>query len=338
MTGGSVWFPVHGGEEPPTLASAMFDSTFENSSMKNYKRQVARAVVRKPLDDAGTVVIIPARNEANTIGQVVSQTRRYSKNVVVVDDRSEDGTARIALQFAARVIPSAGPVGYGNALRTGFEYARSSGFSTLVTLDGDGAHNPSNIRTLLAAHVGTGSSVTVGDRFAQSHLTVIPSSKRLANHFASYLFHRVLGTSLRDVACGLRCIAAPVADRLLNSRTSPGFGFLVELLKVASLEPGGIGSAPVDVRYNAAELLCTKQEELLDVLVALAQEVEPNSELAALLARLNTNVGKLCPITVVLPDVVLCVLPIPEAQGYIFQAQHFSLSNQRIGETFDLRE
>ncbi len=302
--------------------------------MENYSRKVARTIVPMPLE-AGTVVIIPARNEEKTIGQVISETRRFTTNVVVVDDQSGDSTARIGLQFGAKVIPTAGPVGYGNALRTGFEYAKSCGFSTIVTLDGDGAHDPSDIGALHAAHLRTRSSVTIGDRFARGDPTIIPSTKRLANHFASHLVHRVLGISLRDVACGLRCIAATMVDQLLKTRTSPGFGILVELLKLASMEPGSIGSAPVDVRYNATELLCTKQRELLDLLCALAQELDPSSELSLLLARLNTTVDEFQPVTVVLPDVVLCVLPIYETRGYVFQAQHASLRNQTIGEVLD---
>ncbi len=305
--------------------------------MKDHNRDVAHTTFPKPLEP-GTVVIIPARNEEKTIGQVISETRRFTKNVVVVDDQSGDSTARIASQLGAMVIPTAGPVGYGNALRTGFAYAKCCGFSTIVTLDGDGAHDPSDICALHAAHLRTGSSVTIGDRFAQGHPTMIPSSKRLANHFASHLVHRVLGISLRDVACGLRCICAAVADQLLNIGASAGFGILVELLKLASMEPGRIGSAPVDVRYNATEFLCTKQRELLDLLGALAQELDPNSELAMLLARLNTSVDKFQPVTVVLPDVVLCVLPIYETRGYVFQAQHASLRNQTIGEVLDFGE
>ena len=126
-----------------------------------------------------------------------------------------------------------------------------------------------------------------------------------------------------------------MVDQLLKTRTSPGFGILVELLKLASMEPGSIGSAPVDVRYNATELLCTKQRELLDLLCALAQELDPSSELSLLLARLNTTVDEFQPVTVVLPDVVLCVLPIYETRGYVFQAQHASLRNQTIGEVLD---
>lgn len=302
--------------------------------MKIENSAVVRTKVLDPLDGR-TVVIVPARNEEKTIGQVVSEIRQFTKNVVVVDDQSEDSTASLGLQFGAKVIPTAGPVGYGNALRTGFEYAKSCGFSAIVTLDGDGAHDPADIRALHAAYLRSGSSVTIGDRFAEDRPTMIASSKRLANYFASHLFNLVLGISLRDVACGLRCIAATVADQLLKTSTSSGFGILVELLKLASMAPGSIGSAPVDVRYNAAELLSTSQRELLDVLGALSHELDPSAELAVLLTRLTTAVDKFEPVTVVLPELVLCVLPIYQTSGYLFQAQHISLRNQTIGAVLD---
>src|SRR3989442_10556053 len=81
---------------------------------------------------------IPAHNEAKTIGSVVISAMQYVDEVAVIDDGSTDGTASIAERAGATVIRHDGNQGYGAAIRSCFEYARTNGTQVLVILDGDG--------------------------------------------------------------------------------------------------------------------------------------------------------------------------------------------------------
>ena len=67
-------------------------------------------------------VIIPAYNEAKNIGRVIKNVRRYSKNVIVVDDGSTDRTNELARVSGALVLQHGRNLGKGLALKTGFDY------------------------------------------------------------------------------------------------------------------------------------------------------------------------------------------------------------------------
>jgi glycosyltransferase involved in cell wall biosynthesis len=66
---------------------------------------------------------------------------------LVVDDGSSDQTAEIARQSGVRLIQHPYNIGYGAALKTGYRYARGE---IIVTIDGDGQHDPGDIARLLA--------------------------------------------------------------------------------------------------------------------------------------------------------------------------------------------
>lgn len=84
--------------------------------------------------DRGYDVIVPARNEASTIGRVVVSARSSVgvREVIVVDDHSDDETARIAQQRGARVVKSQGRADKAAALATG---VAASTAQTLVFFD-----------------------------------------------------------------------------------------------------------------------------------------------------------------------------------------------------------
>jgi glycosyltransferase involved in cell wall biosynthesis len=89
--------------------------------------------------------LIPAHNEAPRLGEVLA---RLDLPVLVVDDRSQDGTARIALEHGATVIPSSRP-GYAGAIATGHAWMRERGIHRCVQLDADGQHPPEAVHRLL---------------------------------------------------------------------------------------------------------------------------------------------------------------------------------------------
>ncbi|GAH90181.1 unnamed protein product, partial [marine sediment metagenome] len=93
---------------------------------------------------------IPCFNEQNFIGDVVTRARKYVDKVIVIDDGSTDDTAKVAHAAGAEVIRHEARKGAGAATKSGFEAAKRSNADILVTLDGDGQHNPDDIPELLA--------------------------------------------------------------------------------------------------------------------------------------------------------------------------------------------
>ena len=282
------------------------------------------------------IVVVPARNEGTMISNVITAIQAVTGNIVVVDDRSADDTATIARTMRVNLVTTTEQSGYGSALRRGFEFAIEHGFSTIVTLDGDGAHDPSQIAELYSAHQSTDCCLSIGDRFSWTSESFIPSSKRLANRIASHVVNKLLGTSLKDVACGFRMIETNFAKKLLERPTSNGFGFAYELLAAAATDRRAIGSAPVDVRYDASEILCTNQNELLEFLEVTHREAVRCADLYRALGGLKSAVANLKGATMVLPNSVICAIPVQQVNGYIFQAQHPFLHTRSIGDTFSL--
>jgi glycosyltransferase involved in cell wall biosynthesis len=116
------------------------------------------------------VAIVPAYNEAGVIGRVVEEIHSADPRieVVVVDDASSDGTARIARVRGATVLQLPFNVGIGGAVQTGFKYAVEQGYDLAVRLDGDGQHDASEIPKLLAPVEHGEADLVIGSRFAET--------------------------------------------------------------------------------------------------------------------------------------------------------------------------
>ncbi|MCP4608212.1 MAG: glycosyltransferase family 2 protein, partial [Planctomycetes bacterium] len=114
---------------------------------------------------AKVIVGIPAYNEERFIAQIVLGVSKYADEVVVVDDGSTDRTAEVAKAAGASVIQHKINKGAGAATESCFKEARRRNADVLITMDGDGQHNPEEIvRVAVPALTGT-ADVVIGSRF-----------------------------------------------------------------------------------------------------------------------------------------------------------------------------
>lgn len=113
-----------------------------------------------------TLVIIPAFNEAANLAGVVAGIRaNFDGEVLVIDDGSEDDTAREAVRAGALVLRHACNLGIGAAVQTAFLYALAHGYDQVVRVDGDGQHDPAYIPRLLEVLAAGEADIVVGSRF-----------------------------------------------------------------------------------------------------------------------------------------------------------------------------
>lgn len=97
------------------------------------------------------LVIVPALNEAESIGRTIASIRQYAPefDIVTIDDGSTDGTAELAAAAGSKVLRMPYNLGIGGAMQAGYVYADENGYEVAVQVDGDGQHDPRQIKDLL---------------------------------------------------------------------------------------------------------------------------------------------------------------------------------------------
>lgn len=155
------------------------------------------------MNDLTVSIVIPAKNEAGAIGNVIESIRQHVPNaeILVVDDGSTDETATISETVGARVVRHRYSMGNGAAIKTG---ARSATGDVMVFMDADGQHDPADIPRLLE-RVENGFDMAVGARSGDSHASAGRGlANRLYNRIASYM----TGQPIADLTSGFRAVRA----------------------------------------------------------------------------------------------------------------------------------
>jgi glycosyltransferase involved in cell wall biosynthesis len=181
------------------------------------------------------LIAIPAYNEERFIGSVVVQARRISHAVVVIDDGSSDQTAQVAEAAGAVVERHPENQGKAEALNTAFRYARESGASILVVLDGDGQHSAEEIRRLVAPIQRGDADIVVGSRFLVESSGDIPRVRRLGQLAITAVTNACSGVPITDSQSGFRAFSRRAIETFLFG--AKGFNVEVEM-QFSALEHG----------------------------------------------------------------------------------------------------
>ena len=272
--------------------------------------------------NSNTVVVIPARNEARTISSIVQEIVKLSLAVIVVDDGSADETTYEAERVGAVVIRHRDTKGYTSAVLTGISEANRRMAKHIVTLDGDGAHDPQDVPSLLSNHIDGGFSLTIGNRLLSSGLAA-HSTKLLVNRLAWPMLQRASGMHLPDgdYASGLRVYSHEFAQRMLiEGQHLKPFGLCFFSIFDAIRSGLKVSFFPCNVRYDASRLLYTNRGEFLDFLSTVIDLAEDKGFMASCLA-LQKAVQKKEKLRFILCGKTTYAIPLGCADGYIFQEQ-----------------
>ena len=142
----------------------------------------------------GILIVIPARNEATTIGNVLRGLHAAGwHDVLVVNDQSTDDTGAVAKAAGARVLTPVLPVGAWGGMQAGIRYALRHGYQAVITMDADGQHEVGEIPTLLDAR-------------GQADLVIgaFPERASRLRQLAWHWFRQLAGFDLRDLTSGFR--------------------------------------------------------------------------------------------------------------------------------------
>ena len=206
-------------------------------------------------------LLIPAYNEARTIGQIVSRACKIMDPVIVIDDGSRDDTAQIAQDSGAFVLKHRVNSGKGSALRTGFQYALDQGYDAVITMDSDGQHDVDDIPGFLKVFKENYSlrkrrrgrsgkekvlGVIIGSRMHD--ISTMPAVRKCTNKLTSFIGSLLVHQEIEDSQSGFRLISTDVL-RTVELETS-GFEMESELLIKASRVGFRIVSVPIKTIYG----------------------------------------------------------------------------------------
>lgn len=171
---------------------------------------------------------IPVYNEAKYVQAVLSEVRRYSPQILVVDDGSTDGTSQLLDQLPGIFrVTHVKNRGYGAAIRSSFDYAVHHNFDVLVTMDCDGQHEPSRIPLMVEA-IGN-CDIASGSRYLRDFRqnTPVPEDRLRINRMVSEELNRRFGLELTDAFCGFKAYRVCALKKL--NITEDGWGMPLQL-------------------------------------------------------------------------------------------------------------
>lgn len=195
------------------------------------------------------VVGISAFNEERMIAKVVVRSQKYVDKVLVVDDGSQDDTGLIAKNLGAIVIRHEKNLGKGAGLRDCFEWAKQNGADILVTLDGDGQHDPYKIPLLIDALETSEADVVVGSR--TSRPPDMPRYRWVGERALDLVTQVKVGGKVIDAQSGFRAYSRKAIENLVAAES--GMGVDSEIIMRADRSGMRIVEVPVASTYSGLD-------------------------------------------------------------------------------------
>ena len=192
------------------------------------------------------VAIIPAFNEEEALPDVIAKTLKYVDKVIIVNDGSIDKTAEVAFEAGAEVINHSTNLGKGEALKSGFKAVGND--SIIITIDGDGQHNPDEIPDLIKPIIENGADLVNGSRYMNGPEENTPAYRRVGQRVLDIATNISAGITVTDSQSGFRAFS-PKSKSCFRFKDT-GFGIESEMLVDAAEAGLKIVEVPITVRYD----------------------------------------------------------------------------------------
>ena len=162
------------------------------------------------MDNNNVSIIIPAYDEEESIGELIEEIKALYPEfeIIVINDGSSDNTAQVAKEAGALVYSHPYNIGNGAAVKSGIRFASNK---ILVFMDGDGQHDPEDIRKLLEYFPDF--DMVVGAR-QKGHRA--SWGRALANRVYNWLASYVANFPIQDLTSGFRAIKSDIARNFLH--------------------------------------------------------------------------------------------------------------------------
>ncbi len=209
-----------------------------------------------------TLIAIPVFNEEKYVARVLTEVRKYAKEILVIDDGSSDQTPVLLAQQPVDVIRHAKNRGYGRSLIDAFRWASCATckYDWLITMDCDEQHEPASLPDFFAAIDRDDADVISGSRYlnATSNATADgnngngsnnpPADRRAINAAITAQLNQTLCLSLTDSFCGYKAYRVSALRKL--SINEPGYAFPLQFWVQAAAAELRIVEIPIRLIYN----------------------------------------------------------------------------------------
>jgi glycosyltransferase involved in cell wall biosynthesis len=223
---------------------------------------------------------MPTLNEVNSITEVLTNIKKvmdsYNYQILVVDGHSKDGTDKIAKEMGAVVIYQQGK-GYGDALKTGFIYAKKRlNAKIIVMLDADSTYDPKHIPELISPIMINKADMVIGNRFADMKKGAMPLVNMFGNRVLSLVAKLALGLNVFDTQSGMRAFKSELLDSL--NLMAVGMPLAMEMLAEALSADARIHEIPISYKPRVGETKLHPIKDggrILGVTIRLMFDVRP---------------------------------------------------------------
>ena len=190
---------------------------------------------------------IPAYNEEDTISDLVKSAKKFVDKVIVCDDGSTDDTLNNAKLAGAEIISHKKNQGYGAAITSLFDYCRMQNADVMITLDGDGQHDPNQIPILLDTISQHSVDVVLGSRFLDNN-TDTPGYRKRGIKIITSAANFGADFKVSDAQSGFRAYSKSAINAI--HPTEQGMAVSTEILLKISNKGLSLAEVPITTSYD----------------------------------------------------------------------------------------
>ncbi len=192
-----------------------------------------------------SIVVIPTYNESESISQILDSLRKLDFDVLVIDDGSPDGTAKIVKDLGVEVIERGGKLGLGSAYRTGFSIALERGYANIIQMDADGSHQVSDLEKMMD-WIGS-ADLIIGSRWVQDGgIANWSKFRQFISRSANIYANALLSLHIKDTTSGFRIYTSHLLRTMdIATIRSEGYCFQIEMTRRAIARGGSVAEVPI---------------------------------------------------------------------------------------------
>ena len=193
-------------------------------------------------------ILVPVYNEDKKIMSVINDLQKYFKNILVVNDGSNDNTGAILKLCNVHTLNHLINLGAGAAIFSGFEYIKTmENIDAVITFDADGQHSVEDANNFAHEIISCSEDVIFGSRFIK-HSKNIPLTKKIILSIVTFFSNAITKVKLTDAHNGMNAYKTSCLEKILIN--IDGFGFATQIVNSVGKNRLSYKEMPTDIKYT----------------------------------------------------------------------------------------